>query len=774
MENSQEANISQDSSAGHQRDNDVNLLEEIADSYFIQEEEEQLRADGKLKLEYYFDSFDVINMVQGAMTYDTGLKFDKDALKRDERKNSVYALAFQGLFENIRMLPPHQVEFESKLDKSDVFFKVPKNKDRFLDVCQEVLFSLGLESPGTSKKIDFSKIDEHIKQLVDKGGDIFKANYLLREYTWARRLKYLVEEKILIIGNVDTHDITRIENSELFREIKTGFDIVRPNYPTNNYYDALAFFDLQQKLNDYVDKPSSNPLPVFYASSPVVREAVKIIRADHPELFAYRQENKLIPIVRDSLFFVLEAVFSVGDNTQDFFKGLRDAQGQIRTLVKKEYEKYYTGDIVKNLEYSRKQFEEKVREIINVKFVQEIWIKHKAYQKLIDELKAAYTLDVEQLPLLRARIRQTLKSVLEKARIDLKHSQKLGAIIEAFQSVSADIKKSIGHSPSSDVFRDFALMKFGLDSEKLPLLQDRISGLMTSDNEEESFPPAIYDVISSLTISPDNEEKAKQFLSALTVTWLLDKHKLIEALCSDLRKEDMKKRYETALIYGASHIALRRNRAGIKRTQEIIDCILSQVIRNYKVWLGVGYLYFQMWESKTSLKPDLPEINLEVWERQRKSREFERFVQKGAIKYAKKAYDFLARKKEEEDEAEQFNLKNFLYALNNVIYYTTKCGSEEEFSALEDLVEELHRYDRMVEWQGRFFDTLGWYYLRKYYRSHNETLRKGFLEKAETNYRLALSRIASPRDQSLYQHLHRAILKAQEKEADGNKAKGRI
>ncbi|MCB9298868.1 MAG: hypothetical protein H6559_37980 [Lewinellaceae bacterium] len=760
------ANQETDIIAGHQPDRPDIPLEEVVGGYFIQEEEEQRRNDGKLQLEYYLDSFDVINMVQGAMAYDTGMKFDQDALQRDERRNLVYALAFQGLFRSIRMLPPHQFEFESKLYKSEVFFIAPRNKEQFLGLYNQVFVAMGLEIPGPFQKLDYSLIDEHVQQLIDKGADLFTGNYLLREYTWANRLKHLINSRVLLINSQDIQDVARIENTELFRTIKKGFDVVRPEYPTNNFYDALAFFHLQRKLQDYLDAPAQNPLPVFYASSPVVRDAIKVIRDNNSTLFAYQQGNKVIPVVRDSLFFILEAIFTIGDDTEDFFEGLRKAQPEIKALMKKEYKRYYGEEVIRDMEFRRKKFEERIREIIQVKFVKEIWIKHKAYQKLVDEMKMAYSLDEEHLPIVGKKLKKALDEALKEAKVDLSHSLKLSAIINAFQGLSADVRKCLGTIPSSEVFRDFALMKFGLNREKLPLLQDRIQELMAHNENQKEQPSVIYPVISALAIRPDNKEKAKHFLSALAVAWLLDKHELIEALCSDFGKDDMKKRYETAMIFAASLIAIKRNPAGIERTQEIIDCILSQVKNNYKVWLGVAYLYFQIWESKTSLKPDLPEMNKKIWERQRKSREYERYVLHGAIKYARKAYGYLKKKKKEESLDHNFRLQNFLYALNNVIYYITKCGSSGEFSKLDNLVDELHSYDKNIEWQGRFNDTLGWYYLRRFYQAENEKLRKGYLEEAETNYRLARSRIASPRDQRLYEHLHRAILRAMEERSD--------
>ncbi|MCO6492870.1 MAG: hypothetical protein J5I98_30910 [Phaeodactylibacter sp.] len=738
-----------------------NLLEDVADSYFIQEEEEQLRKEEKLELDYYFDSFDVINMLQGAMAYETGFRFDRDALKREKRKNSVYALAFQKFFKGIRMLPPHRLEFIRKLDKSHAFFKVPDNRQEYERLYEEVLHALKLGDQKTIRELDSSNIDEFTEKLLQDGAKLFRANYLLREYTWARRFKYLIKEKILVLDQ-PARQLAEVDDPGLLNLIRGVFDKIRPGYPTNNHYDALAFYYLQEQLNAFKNsKATKKTLPVFYASSPVIKEAISDIRSINPELFAYSSGDKLIPVVRDSLFFVLEAVFTLEDHTSEFFSDLQKAKEDLRALVQKEYEKSFDTDeaVVTSIEHARKQFEEKVLEIINVKFVQEIWIKEKAYQQLVDELKSIFVFKDSDLPIVEERIQETLDETLANAKINLTNSRKLSAIIDNFQNVSKDIDNCLGNVPSSDVFLDFALMKFGLDRRKLPQLQDKVDSLIDFKQVHADYSPVIYEVISSLMMQPDDKEKAKKFLSALTVAWLLNKHELIVALCSDLNREDLRKRYETALIYGASHITINRNKQGIKRTEEIIDCVLSHTDENYKVWLGVGFLYFRLWESKTSLKPDLPEMFLDAWKNQRKSRDYKKYVLHGAIKYATKAYEFLKSEKGNEGHKDKFRLQNYLYALNNVIYYTTKTASREEFKALDPLVSELEGYEGRPEWQGRFYDTLGWYYLREFLLIQDEQLRNQCLEEAERNYQAAMKLGAPPRESILYKQLNRAIIR---------------
>ncbi|MCB0651935.1 MAG: hypothetical protein KDC85_11725 [Saprospiraceae bacterium] len=743
------------------------FLEKVAEGYFIQELEEQKRKDHKLKLNYFFDSFDFINLLQGGWSYDDGFKFDRSSFKWDSHKLSVYALAFDGLFGTVKMLPSHQREFEAKLNKARAFFRSPTQED-YTRLISEVLYAQEMGQKSLPKSLNKSNIDAHIQNLITKGNNLYKANYLLREKAWANRLKYLMDHKILDFSDY-SQELENVKDSKLFEKIWRAFEQVRSDRTTNNFYDALALYHLQILLELHIQDPSK-PLPVFFASSNKVKEAIDILRGENPQLFAYwNEENgKWIPIVRDSLFFVLEAVFTIGDKTESFFRELEDKQEEIKTLVRGEYAAYReNGVLIEDIEQSRRDFEKTIVEIINVKFIQGIWIEKRAYHKLIQELKEVYNLDEDKnLPLISSSIEKELEKTLQQAKINLQSSIKISAIIESFQDIAQYSKEILKQKagPKLDVFRDFALMKFGLESKKLPDLQEIINALAHfAEDDNIRFPTNVYSLISALSFKPDTVEKSRQFLNALTIVWILEKYQLIEKIGADLQKDDIEQRYDAALIYAAALIEVKKGRKeGIERTKEVITCILEKKPNNYKVWIGVAYLYFRLWGSKTHLKPDIPEMHLQAWENQRKTREYKNYFTNGALKYAKKAYEYLnPRLKHKDAQKENQRLHSYLYALNNVIYYTTKCSSEKEFRRLADLVDELHNYESFIEWQGRFGDTLGWYYLRHHWLTSNERLKKEYLAQADKYCMLAENFFASPKDAKTFNQLRLAIIRTE-------------
>lgn len=156
-------------------------------------------------------------------------------------------------------------------------------------------------------------------------------------------------------------------------------------------------------------------------------------------------------------------------------------------------------------------------------------------------------------------------------------------------------------------------------------------------------------------------------------------------------------------------------------------------------------------------------MHLQAWENQTKSKEYQLFFQDGALKYAKKSYKYLEANRLDDDiNKENLRFQSYLYALNNVIYYTTKCSNSKEFEKLQPLVEELQNYESFTEWQGRFYDTLGWYYLRLYLLSTDKSLKKDYLKLAEGYYEATEKHFSSPRDFLTFKQLKLAIIRAKE------------
>ncbi|MDZ4706096.1 MAG: hypothetical protein SH848_19365 [Saprospiraceae bacterium] len=744
---------------------DEKFIGELMDSYAIQQYEDRLRKNGQLTLEYYFDSVDVINLIQGGWAYETGMEFKEQAYRRDREKITVYAFAFQGLLGTIRMLEPHRLEVTNKLDRHEYFLGNP-TKVEYKQLVKQVLQANQLDHNKPIVSLNVHNIDDNIKQLINEGADLFRANYLLREYTWEKRLKYLITRNPVRLS-FDGYGFQEISDYNLFTKIKAGFDSIRPQAQMsyNNIHDATSLYYLQKKLSAHI-KDKKQPLPVFFASSFAIWHAVKFIQKQDPDLFTYPSEGgsfRRIPIIRDALFFILEPLFQIGGQTEDFLKKLQDSKDSIRVLIQREYNQYRDIDrkIVSDMETARKDFENKVKGIIEAKFIQDIWIGQGSYRHLISDLKQSFEWNDEDIPLVEEGLKSELQEVLEDAKKSLQRSKEWSAIVEAFREINQDAKRYLPKSVGSlDIFRDYGLIRFGIDKQKLDGLQDIIESLI---NVPESRLPEAY-IISLLMTQPKTEAKTVKLLLGITVAWILEKNDLIVTLCEQFSGHDMQRRYEIALIFGAAFIAAKKNAQGINRTQSIINDLLSKKDNNYRIWLGVSFLYYRMWEADSKQRSDIPEINSEEWKALEKRSSYEKYIIYGAIYYADKACSYLKKRLMEDEIQEGYRLLSYLYALNNVIYYTTKSGNTKAFLALENLVEELEGHEYRTDvWQGRFYDTLGWYDLRKaFLSSKNVELYQGYLKKAEMYYNSAMENIALPRDRTLYRQLHDGIQKVRE------------
>lgn len=750
-------------------------VNDISDSYFIQLVEEKLRnrAENPLRLQYFFDSYDIINMIQGAMTYadviNTGFNYSR--YDQDRLQNLVYAFAFQGLYDSpIKMLEPHKIEFFNKVYNHSYDLKLPENQDAYRDLLQEVLYLLDRKSDNIFNSPNISNIDDYVQNLIQKSPEVLRVNFLLKGFiSWKRRLKFLQGEQIIALESVQS-ELVEIDDVDLFRLINSGFKNARPEGTNNNFHDSLAFYHLQKLLENYKDDPKQT-LPIFFSSTPAVRNAINHIRGEDPSLFSYElnlnesEDLQRIPIVRDPLFFVLEPIFTVNDRTEVFFESLKKSRPLILTLIQEEFSQVIDqyGDLGDNFRKAKHKFENSIREIIEVKLTQEIWLKKKAYEGFVEELKKMISWSEQELEAVEKEIDSQLTSILGKAKYSLERSRQLSAIIRSFRSVEKDVELILRQNSivaELDIFRDFALVKFGLDKRKLPRLQDLVDILIVDAVNETT--PALYNILSSLSTKVDSSKKAERFLQGIVIAWLLKKHNLVIELCCQISPSDIQNRYETALIYAASIIARRRNKNGIEETLKIIHCILKKKNQNYKVWIGIAYLYYRVWEVKNNQNRQIPEMNAKKWEQIQKEAFYEEYLQKGAFFYTKKAYNFLRAKQNNEDDEYGDNpyLGYFLYALNNFVFYTTKSGTKEQFESLQPFVNELKDYESyLAEWQGRFYDTLGWYNLRMSF--YNEKFKTIYIDQAGKYLISAKRHIASPRDQIMYRQLEDALIEIQ-------------
>ena len=744
----------------------ANNINEIINSYTIQLIEERKRKDNELELQYYFDSRDMVNIIQGAFSYVTNNSFNSIQYKKDRYQNLVYGFAYQGIYKPtpIKMLSPHKIEFINQLYPYPSSLKFHSIED-FQDVVNDVLYLLDGKIDTLNFDIKSSNLNDKVLSLIHNSTELFRMNYLLRNNgKWKARLEHIITNDIFSLVPFN-EEFPEIVDDNLFKTISTGFEKARPTGGKNNFYDSLAFYQLQEMLDKH-ENDKSIPLPVFYASSSTINRAIKIIQNIDNRLFSYKSDEirERIPIVRDAMFFVLEPIFTLNDSTEEYFNDLRKYQPIIRSIMDTEYSKAFSNNrgIKDDFRRSKQRFRNNIRELIDVRFTQEIWIKNKIHENLVDEIKTIMSSAENYSPEIEEEIQKQLDKILKDAHENLERSRLLGLITDSFRTIERDVNLVFRQNSligGLDVFRDFALVKFGIDNRKLPDLQYIINAFVQHENPINEASPALYNILRALSLKIDSQSKAKKFLSGIVICWLFGKYNLIIELCSKIGPRDLQNRYETAIIYGAAMLAYKRDKTNIKNVEHVINCILSKKDLNYKVWIGISYIYQRIWEIENKVYPELPEMRPKTWSKSIESNSYEKYFQNGSLYYATEALNYLKQKLEEDGPLYQDYFTYYLYVLNNVIYYICKSGTEEQFLEITDMVKELKSHElNSSSWQGRFYDTLGWYSLRRSFYISERKFKNIYINQAKVYLDKARSYVSSHRDLTLFNQLEDAYV----------------
>ncbi len=735
-------------------------ISDIEDSFSIH----SLEQKSVSKFKVYFDTYDVIEIIQGIWAFELYHKFDFDRFQNDSAV-LVHSFAFKGFYDKIYMLPPHQDELASKLLDGNIAQEW-KVDNHFKIVEDEFLQYLGLES--LLKKINLSKNKKIEKTYLDslkhRADEIFKADLLLWKPYWVDRLKYLRNEKNLLVFENDNYRIHQVLKTETFKKIKKAFDLARqsPSFQKSNFVDALAMYYLQKELEKYEKNRSKNSLPIFYTSSEGIHKAFKILRENDKKLLCYKKEGKPIPIIRDSIYFILHPVFrkDADKNIEEVFsKDLTSKRNEIQNIITGQYKDILFlktmgfNDVLKE---KWKDFENGVKELINLEFIKNIWFEEKAYHSLGNSLDKFrdYRNKINNLD---SYIDAESKNMIKKLEKDYTRADLLTKIFNALSDVHKPIKKYTEYIGGIDVYRDFGLTRFGIESMKCPRIQSKFISLINSikdRGDRHEFHHKISELATYLYEDPIDDESNDNLVIGIVILWILEKYELIDEIGNKIRPNYP--RYEIALIHAAALGMLETRKA--RNIPEVINCVYKKQKNNYKVWIGKAYAYYRIWEKLGDNIPALPERTTNRhWNQLIKSDEYRSYCLV-AIDSAKKAVDHLKKIKDIDVKKQDVRRRHYLYVLNSYIYYISRTGTKEQFKGIKQLYDEFRGYEsNQRDWQGRFYDTLSWYNLRRAILEENEE----FLLVAKDYNERARDRIATPRDEGIYQRLKELIPEVQ-------------
>lgn len=205
-----------------------------------------------------------------------------------------------------------------------------------------------------------------------------------------------------------------------------------------------------------------------------------------------------------------------------------------------------------------------------------------------------------------------------------------------------------------------------------------------------------------------------EFILTLTVLWHLERFHLVILLCDNF--QNLYPSYHIALIHAAAMI---KEKYPFKRVLPIIITLESQ--HNYKIWIGISYLYFLIWIDNIG-RPLLPEISNPNIQRYRKELTIDNFAI-NAKDYSYKAVAFLnhIHLNEGNEEQSSYRIEGYLLAFSLhllVIVYNT---TNEEFIKAEAKFEELlHFSNSKSRYKELIALIIGMFQLRKSILSNNE------------------------------------------------------
>ncbi len=743
------------------------LVQRIIDSY------ELVKADSdyKRKTEWYFDTVDVVKIVQGYYAYEYGSHFDKEAFY-SSRDLYVHCFASKGWLGMIRMLSPHEEEMLSKLDR---LFKA-----RYPDVPELALNELlpYLDLNAFMKKagnhLDADEIKQYAKKLQKDAGPLFKISSVLELPTWFDRYKALMRENQTIKFEQDSYDPINLQKKDIYPTIWKAINEQRPydRYEKNNHMDALALTVLHEKLKQ-AETDLSIPIPVFYSSHPVINRALKKMREQDPKLFAYSYRGKFYSIIRDAEYFILDQIINFERDIKpvEFFDEITNLKGEIEQI----YQNYKLKTSLTGTQF--KDFEDEIYTVVLNEFLHYVWLERNGIQNIAEGIENVikFNENKKRVQKVIEKERKDFNKKFEKPiRISRLSTNLWRSIPESLRRFAREYKEYINQS-GFDIFLTFGLIRFGLDKPKFEqIIQDKFRFILAAiqkiehqtplknnnknypdQNAETDFIFEVSNMISEIISGVSSGEQDENLVSNLGLLWLLEELDLIVQICDNF--EYRYDYYQVAFLH--SNAITLHSTGSREMVIKITECVEKKMKEKpkhpyYNIWIGLAFTRFNMWHMQVGkpLFPELGEIDFT-------SPHYDNYIK--SIKYLEDAIAYLSTGEDTDSAKRHRKTRKYHYALNNLIYYTTKGGTPEAFRTLGKYVDDFTAFEGTPNvWQNRFYDTLAWYYYRNALLCLDEKdldMFKYYVELAEKKNTIALERPYSKRDQGIYENLKERI-----------------
>lgn len=679
----------------------------------------------QIAVELYFDTADVRNAVLGMHAFYTpghGFQLQDFFLQKD--KTLMHALLSSGWIGTFRMLPPHQAEF---LNLLNLDFGVGVERDPKGRAHE---FFLELRSSGALSGENVSPDEDLLSYVRDHAGsamNLFKAVQCIRG-TWQTRLVRWHEGELLRLDAARV-DYAPLLRSPTFHALKKAFENSRPGRSVVNVADAFAVCLLIDALRKF-EKGESRGVPRFMVPTKLFREAIRDANLE-AQLEYKSRKGTMISALRSPDYFVFKAFFRPPSEVlsaageRSYFSESVDLE-KLREDVYEilQAQQPLTEDAVNQIDVVGKPLGEVIAAFRMASFLDNVWLPFSAKA---DVQNALSELGAEQLghPELKQKVEKAIratKNALEKNVQEYKRVSSLWTKLEKASErlrirVRKDTEKSI------DVFRDFALLRFGFPKSAHRRVEEVLEAFLSAEEKEETEARSL--AIAAYYIGRDTPaEELSSLVLAAAVLWTA---RLDRELIDLLGRLKVFPHYSLQVVYVA---ALFRSGGQIDKGRAILRHLEEQLARmrnaqdRASLSVAIAYLHFHLW-MRLGFTP--------FWRSQAKTRAVPaaegQVLTDKAINYAKQALELLS--------SDEDRLK-MVYALNQYLYYMIEGGEDGLKDEMNRVARELPVYKADPElWQYRFDDTLARYFHRLALSARDEQEWSDLMKEAKIHVELA-------------------------------------
>lgn len=741
-------------------------VQRIIDSY------ELVKADSdyKPKIVWYFDTFDVVKILQGYFAYDYGNRFDKESFI-SSNDLYVHCFASKGWLDKIRLLSPHQEEMISKIDR---LFKSPVPAIPEISV-NDLLPDLKLTRLMKAFKglLAQSETKKYAQELRKDAGLLFKISSILEMPTWFERYRKLIRETQIITFEQDANDQANLAKKDIYKIVRKAINAQRgyDRYEKNNHMDALALTILHEKLKE-AEEDSSKPIPVFYSSHPVIKRAIKTIQETDQKLFAYHYRGKHYSIIREADYFIIDQIINFEQDKKpvEFFDQMTD----LKSTIERIYQNYKLKKEITGSEF--KDFKDDINTTVLNEFLHYVWLEQDGIQNLGESIenRIKFQENKAQVERFFVQERNAFNKQYEKPiRVSRLSTNLWKSLPDSLRRFAKEYNEFI-YQANFDIFLTYGLLRFGLDKPTLePIIQGKFDSIFLSiqkieavekqrsvsengnndrdQTAEQDFLFEVSNMISELISGISTGKQDEHFVANLGILWMLEELDLIVQLCDML--EYNYTYYQIAFLHSAA-ITLNSlgRRDSVTKITKMVEKNLEKAPNHpyYNIWIGLAFTRFNMWIMQAG-RPILPELG----EIDYKSDHYNNYLK--SITLLKMAIEYLNEGKDADPSKFQRKKQKYFYALNNLIYYTTKGGSPQDFEDLTKPVEDFSAFESVRNiWQNRFYDTLAWFYYRKallHLAKEEINIFKYYFNLAEKKNAIALEQPFSRREKGISEKL---------------------